>query len=750
VTSFAAYRGADSFVFVCYSHQDSRDVQRELESLHEAGINVWYDEGISPGSEWTDELAAAITNCSHFVLLVTPRSVTSRHCRDEIQYALKLGKSMVVVYLEPTELPPGLDLVLGAIQAVHRNGTDPDDYRRKLLEAINRPAAQIGQPASVPRHGAPPPDRTLPKRTFPARSLVAGAGVVAVVAIAVSLYLSNAQEQLSSQPEPLGPNSIAVLPLADRGGFQDDPYYPDSVSEDLLNRLTDIKALKLASRRSAFEFRDQQQNELGLVEVGRRLGVSNVLIGYLLRNDDTLRVNLELVDVSSGREVVRWSNNYDNRPLSDMLAIQTDVTRAIAREFVSEGLSVEDEYRIARQSTKNPAAYEVYLRAKTILREPLEDGVSLKRARELFQRALTLDGTFVWAQAGLCTADLHAYRLGEALFDPARETCSPLIGMDADFFDVNLALGDYYRETGQWSDATATLEAAAKQVPNSADAKIALARLYAQQAYRSQNELDRVRAEEAYLEAIAVEPDYWYSHHDYANYLTEAGRFDEALEQMKIALSLEPSSVATLTNYAGVLYRIGRADEAEATWNGALRLKGNDRWAHEGLAVMYHYQSRFDEAVKHLVAACKIYPDDHRLWGRLGEAYRMMPGREAEARDAFSKALALAHRYADANPNDWYAVGHMALYQSYLGRFDQADGLLAKMFELNPGAEPMTHYLSGLVAFEEGDVDRTFAELERALASGFAKEKHFIANEPALASLRASHPQQYQAMLDRY
>ncbi len=751
MTSFAAYRGTDSFVFVCYSHQDSQDVQRELESLHESGINVWYDEGIRPGSEWTDELASAIANCSHFVLMVTPRSVESRHCRDEIQYALKLGKSMVIVYLEPTELPPGLDLVLGAIQAVHRTDADPDQYRRKFLEAVNRPAPEADQSKSVPGHGAPPQYDTTPKSARAARTRLAGvAAVVVALTIAAALYLFNREDRLSPQLESLGPNSIAVLPLEDRGGFQDDPYYPDSISEDLLNRLTDIKALKLASRRSSFGYRTQQQNDLGLVEIGRRLGVSNVLIGYLLRKDDTLRVNLELVDVSSGREVVRWSNNYDDRPLSDMLAIQTDVTRAIAREFISEGLSVEDEYRIARQSTKNPAAYELYLRARTILREPLEDGVSLKRASELFHRALALDGQFVWAQAGLCTADLRAYRLGETLFDPARDSCGPLVGTEGDLFDVNLALGEYYRETGEWSDAAAALEAAVKQVPNSADAKIALARLYAQQAYKSQDELDRVRAEEAYLEAIAAEPDYWYSHHDYANYLSEAGRFDEALQQMKIALSLEPSSVATLTNYAGVLYRIGRTDEAEAAWNRALQLKGNDRWAHEGLAVMYHYEGRFEEAVKHLVAACDIYPDYHRLGGRLSEAYRMLPGREADARNAFSKALALARQYVDANPNDWYTVGHMALYQVYLGRFDEADRLITQMFELNPGAEPMTHYLSGLVAFEEGDVEQTFRELDLALASGFDKEKHFIANEPALAPLRKSQPERYQAMLDRY
>ncbi|MEJ2090226.1 MAG: toll/interleukin-1 receptor domain-containing protein, partial [Gammaproteobacteria bacterium] len=153
-TPFPAYRGSENFVFVCYSHRDAEDVYREIDAIHQAGTYVWYDEGIRPGSEWTDELAAAITDCSRVLFFVTPRAVQSRHCRDEVQYATKLGKSIVVVYLEPTELPRGLDLVLGSIQAVHRFDVDPEDYWRRLMEAVE-PAVE-DEARSVPGHGAPP------------------------------------------------------------------------------------------------------------------------------------------------------------------------------------------------------------------------------------------------------------------------------------------------------------------------------------------------------------------------------------------------------------------------------------------------------------------------------------------------------------------------------------------------------------------------------------------------------------------
>jgi len=747
-TPFPAYKGTDSFVFICYSHADAGDVYPELEFIRDSGIPVWYDEGIRPGSEWTDELAAAIDDCEHFLFFVTPRSVDSRHCRDEVQYALKLGKSIVVVYLEPTELPRGLELVLGSIQAVHRAGFRAEDYQQRLLEAID-PGRMGDLPKAVPGDGYPAPKVDA----HPARTRRIGlgvlAGVVLLAVIAGAVFLSPTDESETSQEIVLTANSLAVLPLENRGGFEDDPYYPDSVSEDLLNRLTDIESLELASRRSSFAFRQEEIGSLGLVAIGRRLGVTNLLSGYVVRRNDRLRVNLELIDISSGREIVRWSNNYDDRPLAEMLVIQSDVTRAIAREFMSEGLSRADEDRIARQSTQSPAAYDFYLQARTILREPLDDDISLQHAAELFNRALALDPDFVWAQAGLCATHVRAYRLGRA-FDPARESCGRLETLNEDLFEVNLALGNYYRDTGELERASIVLARAVDQVPGSADARIALAQLFGRQAYLSESELDRVRAQEAFLEAMSMEPDYWFSYHEYGNFLTQTSRLEEALEQMKIALSIEPGSVGTLTNYGNTLYRLGRNEEAEAAWTQALTLTGNDRWAHEGLGVMYHYQQRYEEAVQHLQAACDIFPDDHRLWGKLGESLRMLSGSEEAARDAFARAVSLAEEDARIDPNEWSTVGFMAMYKGYLGEFEAADVLLERMFELNPGGDPMTHYWAGLVAAEAGDIDASFQEFDLALANGFAKQKHFIADEPALAVLRREHGERFQAMLDRH
>ena len=106
-TPFAAYQGDESYVFVCYAHEDADVVYPEIMRLHGSGLNIWYDEGISPGHEWTQELADAIENSTQVLYFVSPSSVASRHCRNEVQYALEQEKALVTVYLEPTELPGG-------------------------------------------------------------------------------------------------------------------------------------------------------------------------------------------------------------------------------------------------------------------------------------------------------------------------------------------------------------------------------------------------------------------------------------------------------------------------------------------------------------------------------------------------------------------------------------------------------------------------------------------------------------------
>ena len=112
------YKGDGSYVFVCYSHEDSADVYPEIRRLQDQGIQVWYDEGISPGEEWPEELGQAIAGAQRLLFFVSPNSVGSRNCRDEVHYAHHHDTPILAVHLVETELPAGLELAFGSSQAI--------------------------------------------------------------------------------------------------------------------------------------------------------------------------------------------------------------------------------------------------------------------------------------------------------------------------------------------------------------------------------------------------------------------------------------------------------------------------------------------------------------------------------------------------------------------------------------------------------------------------------------------------------
>ena len=132
------YDGDGPYVFVSYSHEDEAVVFKEIRWLQDHGVDVWYDEGISPGSEWSDALAQAMKGCSHFIYFITPQSVESENCRRELNFALEEDCQVLAVHLEEMDLPDGLRLNLSNRQAIHRYRLDEDEYQQKLSQLLSR------------------------------------------------------------------------------------------------------------------------------------------------------------------------------------------------------------------------------------------------------------------------------------------------------------------------------------------------------------------------------------------------------------------------------------------------------------------------------------------------------------------------------------------------------------------------------------------------------------------------------------
>ncbi len=261
---FPAYQGSEPYIFVSYDHEDGDVVYPELQWLHDQGINVWYDEGISPGSRWSDALAKALDDSAHFVYFVTPRSVASQNCLDEVGFALECEKPMLALHVEQTKLPPGLALRLGSRQAIMKHELTEDAYRDKLHGVL---AAYAAMPSSTPEW-----------------SLNAQAAAI---------------ERICS--------SLAILPLDIRStGDPDLDVLGEAISEDVTDAIAGIgPGSRLIGGSETLRYRDQQ---LSPSQVAHELDVGLVLKGNIRKLGPNLRIVMELVNEEGERA---WSRRFD-------------------------------------------------------------------------------------------------------------------------------------------------------------------------------------------------------------------------------------------------------------------------------------------------------------------------------------------------------------------------------------------------------------------------------------------------------
>jgi adenylate cyclase len=186
--------------------------------------------------------------------------------------------------------------------------------------------------------------------------------------------------------------SIAVLPFTDMSPEQDQGYFSDGISEELLNVLVKVDGLKVASRTSSFTYKG---SNLSLAEIADELKVDHVLEGSVRKADNRVRITAQLIDAKTDRHI--WSDTFD-RELVDIFAIQDEIANAIVTALSAELGILQDTPAISvTKATENLDAYELYLKARGFFleRQQLEESVAL------YERAVELDPGFARAWAGL-------------------------------------------------------------------------------------------------------------------------------------------------------------------------------------------------------------------------------------------------------------------------------------------------------------------------------------------------------------
>ena len=146
-----AYEGKEPYIFVSYAHKDDDQVFEILSALGEKGYRVWYDEGITPGSEWTEDIARHLDDSAMVIAFITPASMASKNCRREINYALFKEKPFLSVILEKTEMSPGMTMQLSVQQSILRyDYTSWESFIDKILRCPEIAPCKIPEPVKKP------------------------------------------------------------------------------------------------------------------------------------------------------------------------------------------------------------------------------------------------------------------------------------------------------------------------------------------------------------------------------------------------------------------------------------------------------------------------------------------------------------------------------------------------------------------------------------------------------------------------
>ena len=194
--------------------------------------------------------------------------------------------------------------------------------------------------------------------------------------------------------------SIAVLPFENLSDNKDDAFFADGVQDDVLTKLAGISDLKVISHTSVKNYRGNQDPR----KIGKALGVLHLLDGTVRRYGRKVHVNARLVDARTGTHV--WAEEYD-RDLNEVFAIETDVAHSVASRLRAK-VSANEKIAMEEHPTKDLVAYDLYVRAASLIEESLYYGLSsetnLFKAVELLNQAIARDATFLLAYCQLARA----------------------------------------------------------------------------------------------------------------------------------------------------------------------------------------------------------------------------------------------------------------------------------------------------------------------------------------------------------
>jgi serine/threonine protein kinase/tetratricopeptide (TPR) repeat protein len=535
---------------------------------------------------------------------------------------------------------------------------------RELLEALESCRAQLV-----------PPNEFAPRRTI---RKIAALVVLFVVAPAI-LFAFVLLRQKANHPTPLAEKSIAVLPFENLSQEQENAFFAGGMQDELLSDLARIADLKVISRTSVMQYQDGRERNLR--EIGRTLGVANVVEGSVQRSGRHVRVVAQLIDARTDAHL--WGETYD-RDLSDMFAIQTEIAEQIARQLQAK-ISPQEKAVIAERPTSDLTAYAFYDEAMT--QKNTDEGGYEKRVK-LLREAIRRDPNFILAYCLLAKLYSDHYMAQNFASQTDRRATAALekevidtaLRLRPDRGEPYLAAAYHSFHTHEYTEARREIEIALRLLPNDAQATFLDARLD-----RHENRWDDALVKARRAGVLDPHNEFFVLWTSEAYLLIR--RYDEGEEFVRQARSRNPGSAAI---FDGVLARF-KVAEGDLTGARALATSPTDDRALEAQFDAVFYSRDYDGALK-VVAAAPPDLVESQFGDRSpnsfaeAEVYRAL-GDEQKAEQAF---LILRRGMGpNANPqsrNEWYYL-YAGKFDAGLHRKDEAIREARQAMDLNPIAQ---------------------------------------------------------------
>lgn len=486
--------------------------------------------------------------------------------------------------------------------------------------------------------------------------------------------------------EPDGPiTSMAVLPFVDLSAENNQEYFSDGITEELLDALAQVDGLRVPARTSSFAFKGKDAD---IREIARKLNVEAVLEGSVRKDGNQLRITAQLIEAEGGYHL--WSEIYERR-LTDIFAVQEEISRAIV-EALRVHLTDEDRGRLAVHGTQSTIAYDLYLRGSEYLHKP---GLSTRERRSHASSAITLlrealreDPEYAPGWAALA----RAYGMLPDL--PAEENHDSTVAFARKSIALDPELADGYVELGR-------------------------AHWYAGEIAAAQDQFEHARTlNPEHAEAIA-----WISNLHWA-----AGRYDEAIRDLRRALELDPANWEH-AYWLGLTYaELGLFDRARE-WTRIAFFEISDQAAagHCELANLAAQYSGDLKAVRlHTDSALALLPDDpasaNQVWhcAYAGEA----------ALGNYEAAKEHIERYAETVPENEFDRRIFVFIRGFLalktGESERADAFLkeAERLSREQMLEMPDDWDPRLTLFEiqaaRGELDAAVESLRQAVERGYS------------------------------